>query len=30
MCPNVAVEALDDLLKTQFVTGLKNKKLSQK
>jgi hypothetical protein len=29
MCPNVAVEALDDLLKTQFVTGLKNKKLSQ-
>jgi hypothetical protein len=30
MCPNVAVEALDALLKTQFVTGLKNKKLSQK
>jgi hypothetical protein len=24
MCPNVAVEALDDLLKTQFVTGLRN------
>jgi hypothetical protein len=29
MCPNVAVEALDDLLKTQFVTGFNNKKLRQ-